>query len=48
MALECKGKRKLDFKIHCQAGMKDSLSDPTVPRKKGVAQRIKVSLKITR
>ncbi|KAA0068208.1 hypothetical protein E6C27_scaffold980G00020 [Cucumis melo var. makuwa] len=45
LALECKGRRKLNYKTH-PTGMKVGLSDPMVPNGRVIAQRIKVTLGI--
>ncbi len=44
---ECKGKRSLTARITVRAGWKHGLSDPTVLCGRAVAQRIKVTLRIT-
>ncbi|KAA0058984.1 hypothetical protein E6C27_scaffold14436G00020 [Cucumis melo var. makuwa] len=45
LALECKGRRKLNYKTH-PTGMKVGLSDLMVPSGRVIAQRIKVTLGI--
>ena len=46
-AVECKGEGSLTARPTSRAGTKVGLSDPTVPRGRAVAQRIKVTLGIT-
>jgi hypothetical protein len=45
--LSVKAKESLTARLTSRAGTKVGLSDPTVPRGRAVAQRIKVTLGIT-